>query len=469
MTHLLFRAVVAAVALLAIAVSARGQSPLAIGFEEAFTPDFEQRDLPVFRSELILDDGQVAVVETLFADYQEQFDQAMMEVRSDMRDVQALLGTEDPEIDRRREELREQISQLFEQMTEDLENLPQGSSPNEIRKRYEDKVKEIQRDLESLRTQPMDAARMRKVFDDASARLAAWNQQKRQLGEKFTGDVQTVLSEEQRVRWPVLDRRLRREKTISDGRLQGERVDLIALTTEMKLDGPSQQAIAQTMQDYAARLDAALRARNDGTQAVQPQMFQAVRDGDRTALQRALEQLSNWHVAVRNVNDETAQMIVAALPNNADGSGAGAQFLAQFQQRGYPQVFRSTQALRLLKAAQEVPGLTADQLHAIHSMQAQFDMELAPVSERLLQTVREHEPKQYQLREERRLMPPGRDQEETERDRGADPIQEAFAKRNEMGAKYATQLEALLGPDLYERLPRGRGTVETPGEDDSDD
>ena len=67
------------------------------------------------------------------------------------------------------------------------------------------------------------------------------------------------------------------------------------------------------------------------------------------------------------------------------------------------------------------------------------------------------------------VMPPGRDQEEVERDRGPDPIQSAFAQRNEMGGRYATQLEALLGADLYERLPRGRGVAETPGAGDSED
>jgi hypothetical protein len=437
--HRSFR-VLAALLFVACTCAARGQSPLAIGFEQAFTPDFEQRDLRTFRTALDLDEGQVAVVESLFADYQEQFEQALAVVRNDFRDVQALLGSEDPAIDQEREELRGRIAGMLEEMRDELQALPPGASPNEIQRKYEQEVKAIQDRLESLQTPPMEAEQVRKVFDDATSRLAAWNQQKRALADRFTADVQ--------------------------GRLQGEGVDLIAMTAEVGKDETLRQAIAQTLEDYAARLDAALRARNDGLQSTQAALFQAVRDQDRPALQRTLQQQVAWRVAVRNVNDETAQALATALA--ASDESQSARFLATFRQRAYPQVFRSTQTQRLLKAAQEIPGVTPEQAEAVKSMLQQFETDLAPMTERLLQTVRHHEPEVYCLREERRIMPPGPDQEEVERDRGLDPIQKVLAERNELGAKYSTQLEALLGADLYERLPRGRGAVEIPGADEED-
>jgi spermidine/putrescine transport system permease protein len=52
---------------------ASAQSPLAIGFEEAFTPDFLRRDLPTFKAELVLDEEQAAIFDSLLGDYHEQF------------------------------------------------------------------------------------------------------------------------------------------------------------------------------------------------------------------------------------------------------------------------------------------------------------------------------------------------------------------------------------------------------------
>jgi hypothetical protein len=69
--------------------------------------------------------------------------------------------------------------------------------------------------------------------------------------------------------------------------------------------------------------------------------------------------------------------------------------------------------------------------------------------------VRQHEHEIWRMREELRLMPPGPEHEDAERDRGVDPIQRVQQERSEIGRRYSVQLEALLGPDLYERLPRG--------------
>jgi hypothetical protein len=432
---------------------ARAQSPLAIGFEEAFAPDFETRDLPVFRDDLHLDEGQTAVVESLLADYHQQFQQAMMAVRGDLRDVQALLGSEDPDVDRQREELREQISGLFEQMQEELENLPPGENPDDVRKRYEGKFKEIQQQLEGLRGPMMDDAQRKQALDDAAARLTAWNQQKRQLRDKLIGDAQAVLKDDQRPHWDGLERRLRRQKALAEGRLQGERVDVIALAGEMRFSDSLQRAIAPSLEDYAARLDTALRGREDGIQSAQTPLMVALREGDRAALQGVLKQLADSRAAVRDANDAAAAAVVAALAPLDEAQSQ--RFLQAYQQRGYSQVFRSTQAMRLFKAAQEIPGVTPEQIKAVLEMQKQLETELEAANQRLLAAVRQHEHEIWRMREELRLMPPGPEHEDAERDRGVDPIQRVQQERSEIGRRYSVQLEALLGPDLYERLPRG--------------
>jgi hypothetical protein len=460
---------------LALTSLARAQSPLAIGFEEAFAPDFLRRDLPLFKSELRLDDEQTTIAESLFADYQEQFELELAKVRADLSDAQAAMGGQDPEIDRRREELREQIAEMFEAMQEELENLPEGASPAEVRKKYEEEVRSVQEALEGLRPRQMDAEALRKMFEDAATRLEAWNQRKREMRETFVGNIQAILHDDaQRALWPPLERRLVREKSIGEGRLQGESVDLVSVVKSMKLEAEAARAVTAPVNDYEARMDAALRTRNDGIQAMQREMFRAVNNADRAALQRVLERTVEWRVAVRNVNDESAQAIAAALPE-----GERERFIDLYRQRGYATVFRSTQALRLIKAAMEMPGLTPAQSEGLASMLESYQNEVTSMNERVLQTVREHEPRQYVAREGRRLLPPGPDQEQRVRDgeldpagggtrAGADAIQQAFAQRNQMGQKYTAQLEALLGAELYERLPRGDRRIED-AEDDPDE
>lgn len=429
--------------------AARAQGPMAIDFEAAFTPEYTVQDLPLFRSELLLDDEQSAIAESILQDHSEQFERVLRQVREDLRGAQAALGSEDPEIDRQREELRGQIAALMEEMQAALQNAGEGANVASIREKYDAEMRDLASQLQRLQSQPMKPAQMAKLFDDASVRLEQWRIERKRLSEKLAADMRAILREDQRQHWPALERRILRQNTLGRGRLQGEGVDLFLVVRDQKLDLAQSQAISQQLADYEASLDAALRRRNDLMDSSARGLFKAVAASDRQALAAAIGEITKARVAVRNVNDETAAALAATL-----GGEAGAKVTDSYRQRAYPLVYRETQTVRLMKAARELGGLTPVQVQSLDQLQSALEAELGPMNERVLAAVRQYEPEQLTLREVRLLLPPTPEMETTERDRGPDGVQQAFTKRTELGQKFDAQLQTILGEELYERLPR---------------
>jgi len=435
---------------------AAAQSTMAIDFEDAFSPEFMKRDVPTFKSILLLDDDQTSIIDALIHDYNEQFEQALRGVREDVRAAQAAMGVEDPEIDQQREALRGEIATMFEEMQRELANLPVGADAGEVRVKYEGHMKELQARLQQLQTSPMRGEQLAKLFDDASLRMERWRSERKAIREKFAAEVNAVLRLEQQGRWPALERRLLRERTLGRGLLQGEGVDLFLVARDVKLDEAQRQSLATALTDYEMALDAGLRTRNETIENSEREIFKSVQRSDVDTLSALIERITQARVSVRNVNDDFA----ARLASQAGESGwAAGAIMEAYRQRGYPLVFRDTQALRLIKAAQELPGITPEQVQGLASLRSAYESELGPMNERVLAAVREHEPAQVALRETRRLLPPVPEQEAAERDRPVDGMRQAFNERAEMGKRYDAQLQAVLGEELYERLPRNQGGV----------
>jgi len=302
----------------------------------------------------------------------------------------------------------------------------------------------------------MRGEQLAKLFDDASLRMERWRSERKAIREKFAADVNAVLRPEQQGRWPALERRLLRERTLGRGLLQGEGVDLFLVARDVKLDEAQRQSLATALTDYEMALDAGLRTRNETIENSEREIFKSVQRSDVDTLSALIERITQARVSVRNVNDDFAARLASQA---GESGGAAGAIMEAYRQRGYPLVFRDTQALRLIKAAQELPGITPEQVQGLASLRSAYESELGPMNERVLAAVREHEPAQVALRETRRLLPPVPEQEAAERDRPVDGMRQAFNERAEMGKRYDAQLQAVLGEELYERLPRNQGGV----------
>jgi hypothetical protein len=155
------------------------------------------------------------------------------------------------------------------------------------------------------------------------------------------------------------------------------------------------------------------------------------------------------------VNDNYAELVAATLGEEAP---AAAELTEAFRLRGYGRVFRETRAQRAFDAALELEGLEQDIIDSINALYAGYLAELRAMNEQLLALVRREEPKQRTARME--WMAARRAGQDVER--AADPLREAFDRRDEMDDRYLEQLQALLTPEQYEELDvperrRGRG------------
>ena len=170
-----------------------GQFGEAAGFADSMQPDLFSRDLVVFSEVLDLDESQRLIVEALFTDHQEDFQLGLQNMRN------------------RFDEMRDEFT---------------GND-----------VKRI----------------MTLVF----LPFQEWRGEKEILRQEFMENVKVMLTEEQLERWPSLERRLLREKSLGKGRLSGERVNLLHLVRDLHLDPPLLEHLQPLLLQYELVLDQA--------------------------------------------------------------------------------------------------------------------------------------------------------------------------------------------------------------------
>jgi hypothetical protein len=426
------------------------QVQLPIGMDEALIPDFDRRDVKTFETDLNLDENQKTVLQSLYADYETAFQSGAQAVREQFHLLQPQVGVEDPDDEKKREDIRERMAALLEEAHRAADNMPEGADPQEIRRIYTEKMEQLRKELQQLQPRAVPREELQKMMNQASAAIDAWLIQKTRLRDEFIANLQAILHENQHDLWPPLDRKLTRQKTLNRGRLSGESVDLIALVRELKLDPAAQQAVAPALQDYEISLDAALKKRNENALPAQRDLIKSMQNNDLHGAELAVQKQTQLRLAVRKVNDEHAQIIASKLP--AERAEA---FNKAFKSRGYSRVFRTSHGERMFKAAKQLPDLDPATLKAVEDLERAYLGELASVNEHLLQAVREQEPDEFLHVLRRRWSGP--DGESVELAVGQ--LQSEFLRKQELDQRYVKQLEGMLTPEQLERLPRGRSAV----------
>jgi hypothetical protein len=290
------------------------------------------------------------------------------------------------------------------------------------------------------------------MYAAAAARLASWQAQKAQLRAKFVDDVQTTLSQNQQQLWPAIDRRMYRERTLPQGRLSGESVDLMQILHEAAPESGARQAAAPALQDYEINLDAALRRRNEYLASSDQDLLAASEAGDQAKAASIITRQVELRLAVRDVIEQSAAAVAALLPPEQ-----GARFTQLAREKGYSRVYRPTQAQRLINAAKEISDLEASVLQAVNDLDRAYQGELGPANEQLVQVIRTAEPKGMIDRVARQFTPKGDQAAEQPAQEEEDPIQKGFRARSEMGQRYIQQLQGLLTPEQWTKLPKNNG------------
>ncbi len=362
-----------------------GQFGEAAGFADSMQPDLFSRDLVVFSEVLELDESQRLIVEALFTDHQEDFQLGLENMRN-----------------------------RFDEMRDDFTG---------------NDVKRI----------------MTLVF----LPFQEWRGEKEILRQEFMENVKVVLTEEQLERWPSLERRLLREKSLGKGRLSGERVNLLHVVRDLHLDPPLLEHLQPLLLEYELVLDQALRRRNELLANSQESIIRALREQDGALGVKVVGQQIETRIAVRDTNDRYIELITAALPETL-----GLQFRAMARERAYPRVFRPTIEQRIFKAAEALKELEPDVLTAVQELHQTYLGELGIINEELLRQLRKTEPQLALDRAEAfatRLRG-----EATPKKKAGRSTRLDLVWRRDLGHRYTALLDDILTPEQAASLPGGR-------------
>src|SRR6516162_1187346 len=132
------------------------------------------------------------------------------------------------------------------------------------------------------------------------------------MKKSFLSDLKSLLTREQEARWPIVERELRRLKTIGTGRLAGESLDLNRLT-EDALGEPPTGELGEMLNRYCEEIDHALAAREEFLTAKNKD-FSEAETADPQAALKIWNEAQRVRGNVRDINDRYARMIAEKLP-----------------------------------------------------------------------------------------------------------------------------------------------------------
>lgn len=373
--------------LVGLAAPAHGQIGDGTGLAEALNPEYFNRDIVTFADELELDDIQRVIVEALFEDYLYGF-----------------------------EEAKSLMSSRFESMGDELRSMDKGSV-----------VKAALRPLRDL----IDT--------------------KDTLREQLFSSVQTVLTNEQMLKWPSFLRRMTRVKTLSKGRLSGESIDLFYVLRDMRLPSSLINTIQPVLHDYEINLDYALNARNASFVLAQQTLLDSIADLNKGTDTRVAERQIKLRVAIRDVNNQSRELIADALQEKA-----GDIFHRLALERAYPTIFRRSMLQKLLSAALDLEDLEEDKLQEIRDFSQEYMTELVELNSVMLQDLLVSEPREM-LDKIEAFKARSRGQKPT---RTTSRSRNAQFRINELSTPFITRLQDLLTQEQFASLPQAQRIIE---------
>jgi len=369
-----------AMASLGLTQAASAQFGAMGGSDDVFRPDYTTRDVVLFVEGLELDEAQRYIFETLFDMYQADFE----------------LGVE---------EVRERLAGMRDELI--------GGNPQEI---------------------------LNKVFEPVDE----WRKKKQGLATRLMLDLQAQLGPHQQDRWPSFERKLRRIKTLKDGVLTGENIDVFFVIQQLDLTKAEKDAVQPVLDQYEVALDAALQARNQYITHSQNDLSTAIRSQDVEGAKNIVEQQVNYRLTVRNTTDQAINDLIAVLPEEK-----GAQLRRNSLEQAYGQVFRQTMMERMFDQVLAMEDLSEEILNAVFDLESRYNGELAVINDRLVELIRDHDGMKAIERVERLVHRVGGEVVAVRED----PVREEFHKRDELDRKYLRDLRAILTPEQFAAIP----------------
>jgi hypothetical protein len=292
------------------------------------------------------------------------------------------------------------------------------------------------------------AEQRQQYFDQLRESSKKFQKAKVALKQDFINEVRSQLSAEQLEFWPGFERALTRIKTLPQGRLDGERTDLLRIVDGFDLDDDQQQAVAEALASYELELHETLVARNAFLREAQSKIDTAIEEGRFAGAIATADKASRLRVAVRGVNEQFAETIAGRL-----GPPTGDAFQSRVLLESYPRVYRTTRAQKSFWAAARIEGLDDEVRSAIEELEAAYTAELEAANERLRAAIHRHQPREARQMIEniQSMMEDGEPMAIGDKE---DPVRRAMQKRSQLDERYMKQVYALLTPEQVETLPK---------------
>jgi hypothetical protein len=427
---------------------------------EALEPDFARGDVRIFVRQLALTEDQSGVLETLIVDYETQYEPESNAIQTAMSEIGRTMMRSFMTPER-----QEQMRQTWESIQAEMKEAEAAGAMDEeargafIRERMQ---KASEKFAAAAETSGIDAE-IKAAMGQLLEKMEEWQSRKALLRDNFASGLKAVLDDDQLSQWPAFERFLNREKTLPRGRISGENVNLFLVVDELRLPPEEFAKVEPMFNDYEGRLDAALRARNSYLEESMPRLFKSIKDADANDAGRIFERQAELRGAVRDVNEEFRTAMVGALGESTWSKQLDKAVLAA----GWDRIYRATATDRMFEEAMKLEDLDPAVLQSVVDLFGQYRMELTPINDRLKNLARTEEPAQI-VRDGERFVgmisqgiagmarnmgrggPGGADGAE-------DPSRKVFDERNALGERYQDRLKALLTPEQWEKLPKGRG------------
>jgi hypothetical protein len=406
-------------------------------------PDYLLRDLQRFQIALELEEQQTIIVEQILRDYDESFREASDASREGIGSSwQSMRGSEDDPARQLTQELREREREIRDKL-ESARNLGDESGMNELRDRLNGEMESIREQMQQARTDQWQSPERQAAFEEMALLLQDQLRLKKQMREEFEGDLVAILTEEQQILWPPLQRQLIRDRLLPRGRLSGETIDVMSLVEQQDFEDEVLMALLPVLQEWDESVTPALTERDNHITENQNVLMSAMSTMDSTAGVDVLKTQGRLAETVRDINDNAIENIVLLLP--VDKS---IEFDAFAKERGYPRIFRPTRTDRAFEAAMELEDLEVDILQAIVDLYDSLQIEMAFANEQVLEATHRWEAQEQIDRMSRwsQRMTGGSSE------RPESPIQKAEEDRRTIEENYLEQLRMLLTPEQIEAL-----------------
>ncbi len=287
------------------------------------------------------------------------------------------------------------------------------------------------------------------VFKDASEGMKKDQAKQKSLEEGFLNDLKALLDPKQTEQWPKIERYLRRSKSLPNGMLAGESVNLITIVDDLKFEGERPKDLQDAIESYEIDLDRAMTDRDAVREKFQKEQEESMKDFDFSkidfgAIKKMMAEVRKSGIKVRDANERHTRLIAGILPADPQKD-----FNDRVRKATYPQIFKETYTSKALGSAASFDDLTAEQTSSIAQMKETFAREITAANLKWAAAIAEEEKDGGgdPFMGFGKMMPGMGSDEKS-------PTEEAQKARREIDKAALKSLKTLLTEDQQARLPK---------------